>query len=50
MEITAVKHSHLWILSCLIGIVVFATTNVSTAECIATLPNGTKVELIGLRN
>jgi len=39
----------IWLLACLAGISVFAATDGSAAEFTATLPDGTTVELIGLR-
>ena len=40
----------IWMLACLAGFPAFAATDGSAAEFAATLPDGTTVELIGLRN
>lgn len=40
----------IWMLACLVGISAFAATDGSAADFAATLPDGTTVELIGLRN
>ena len=39
----------IWLLACLAGISLFAATDGSAAEFTATLPDGTTVELVGLR-
>jgi len=42
--------SYIWILICFLGISAYAATEESKEEFTATLPDGTTIELVGLRN
>ena len=44
------KQGLIWVLVCVAGNAAFAATQASVAECTATLPDGTTIELVGLRN
>jgi hypothetical protein len=50
METEVMKHRYIQMLACSVGIMVYAATGAKAAKFSVILPNGTMVELIGLRN
>ncbi len=44
------KHWSIWMFACFVGMSTFTATSANEVKWAATLPNGTTIELIGLRN